>query len=62
MWMGRWSKELDKLYGRYIDIFDIEPDCDMDADLDDVSYNAFKSAIMKSLLTQRPISLQLKSP
>ena len=57
MWMGRWNKELDKLYERYIDIFGIEPDCDTEADLDDVSYNDFKSAIIKSLITRKNISL-----
>lgn len=57
MWMGKWTTELDKLYERYIDIFGIEPDCDTDADLDDVSYNAFRSAVMKSLITQSHLSL-----
>lgn len=57
MWMGKWTKELDTLYERYIDIFDVEPDCDTEADLDDVSYNAFKAAIMKSLITRNHIFL-----
>lgn len=57
MWAGKWTKELDKLYERYIDIFDIEPDCDTDADLDDVSYNTFKSTVMKSIITQSHLSL-----
>ena len=57
MWMGKWTKELDKLFERYIDIFDIEPDCDTEANLDDVSYKAFKSAIIKSLITRKNISL-----
>ena len=26
MWNGKWSKELDKLYTAYIDLFDSEPD------------------------------------
>lgn len=57
MWMGKWSKELDKLYSMYCDFFDVEPDCDTDAELDDVSYNDFKQAIIKSLTTQQKISL-----
>lgn len=55
--MGKWTKELDRLYERYISIFDIEPDCDTDADLDDISYNVFVSAIVKSLVTRKKISL-----
>lgn len=57
MWMGKWTKELDRLYERYISIFGIEPDCDTDADLDDISYNVFISAIVKSLVTRIKISL-----
>ena len=30
MWNGKWSKELDKLYTAYIDLFDSEPDLDME--------------------------------
>ena len=57
MWMGKWTKELDRLYDRYIDVFGIEPDCYIKADLDDVSYNAFKAAIIKSLVSRKEISL-----
>ncbi len=57
MWMGKWTKELDRLYDRYISIFGIEPDCDTDVDLDDISYNSYISAIIKSLVTRKNISL-----
>lgn len=57
MWLGKWTKELDRLYERYIGIFGIEPDCDTDVDLDYISYNIFVSAIVKSLITREKISL-----
>lgn len=57
MWMGKWTKELDRLYERYIDIFNHEPDCYTEIDFDNVSYNAFKSAILKSLVTRKEITL-----
>lgn len=57
MWTGKWTRELDRLYERYIYIFNVEPDCDTDANLDDVSYNAFLSAIVRSIITRKKISL-----
>ncbi len=57
MWTGKWTKELDRMYERYLFIFNVEPDCDTDADLDDVSYNAFVSAIARSIVTHKKISL-----
>lgn len=60
MWNGKWSKELDKLYTAYIDLFDSEPDQDMEATekvvFDDMSYNEFKSKIIRSISSGRRIS------
>lgn len=60
MWNGKWSKELDKLYTAYIDLFDSEPDQDMEATekvvFDDMSYNEYKSKIIRSISSGRRIS------
>lgn len=57
MWLGKWDKELEQYYDIYADLFDTEPDCDTDADLDSVSYNDFKRAIVKSITLQQRIQL-----
>ncbi len=60
MWNGKWSNELDKLYTAYIDLFDSEPDLDMEAAgkaaFDDMSYNEFKNRIIRSISSGRQIS------
>lgn len=60
MWNGKWSNELDKLYTAYIDLFGTEPDCDMEdsgkADFDNMSYNEFKSRIVRSISSGRRLS------
>lgn len=60
MWNGKWSNELDKLYTAYIDLFGDEPDCDMEeagiTDFDNMSYNEFKSKIVRSISSGRQIS------
>ncbi len=57
MWLGKWNKELEQYYDMYADLFDTEPDCDTDADLDNVSYNDFKRAIVRSITLQQRIRL-----
>ncbi len=60
MWNGKWSSELDKLFTAYIDMFDTEPDCEMEnsgkADFDNISYNEFKSRIIRSISSGHRIS------
>lgn len=59
MWDGKWSNELDKLYNTYINLFGTEPDCDMEeigkVDFDNMSYNEFKSKIIRSISSGRQI-------
>lgn len=59
MWNGKWNKELDTLYELYYNIFEIEPDCDMDIDIDfdTVSYNTFRDAIKRSIISKSRITL-----
>lgn len=59
MWNGRWSRELDSLYEMYYDLFNIEPDCDLEVltgiDFDAVSYQDFKKKIIRSVTTRQRI-------
>lgn len=55
MWNGRWGRELDALSGMYCEVFGEEPDCDPDMDFDNVSYNAFRDGIRKSIVLRVPL-------
>lgn len=59
MWNGRWSRELDSLYEMYYDLFETEPDCDLeeteDIDYDRISYREFRDRIMRSITRRQRI-------
>ena len=60
MWTGKWSRELSVLYDDYYDLFEIEPDCDLEAasgiDFDTISYNDFKARVIRSIITRQYFS------
>lgn len=59
MWNGKWNKELRLLYDAYLDMFNSEPDCDLEdttqINFDSISYNDFKNKIIRSITTGQPI-------
>lgn len=55
MWMGKWNREISKLYDDYYDMFGIEPDCYDEIDYDDLSYKCFVKLIKKSVLSEYEI-------
>ncbi len=59
MWNGKWNKELNLLYETYFDLFESEPDCDLEEtaqiDFDSISYNDFKNKIVRSIAIGQPL-------